>query len=198
MTAESDRPHNRLTRLFHAVIAVLVISQVATSQFMTTPGKNREEDLLFEIHELTGIATFFVIFGLWAYTFVRRRGTRTGLLFPWFSGTARSALWIDTKHHLQAIRKFRVPEHVRNGALASAIHGLGILLIVLMATTGVTWFIGMQLGDVGKSWAGAAKEVHEIFSNLVWAYLIGHAGFALINQFAGKQPLSDMWSLKKD
>lgn len=197
MTTELDRPHNQLTRLLHMVIAVLVISQVTISEFMTAPGKNRAEDLLFEIHEYTGMVTFLLILGLWAYTFLRPRGTRPGLLFPWFSGQARSALWADGKHHLQAFRQFRVPDHVPNGSFASAIHGLGILLIALMATTGVTWFIGIQLGDMATSWAEAAKEVHEIASNLVWAYLIGHAGFALINQFAGKQSLSDMWSVKK-
>lgn len=198
MTGSSPRPHAFRTRLLHSFIAVMVISQLATSKFMVTPGKNREEDLLFEIHEYTGIVTFVLILGLWAYTFLRERGTRPGLLFPWISGKALSALVTDTRVHLQALKKFRLPDHVQNSPLASAVHGLGILLIVMMTTTGVTWFVGMQFGDMAQSLAKAAKEVHELFSNLVWAYLIGHAGIALINQFAGKQALSDMWSVRKD
>jgi cytochrome b561 len=198
MTRQIARPHDFRTRLLHILIAVLVISQVTTSQFMVAPGKNREEDLLFEIHEYTGIVTFFLIFGLWVYTFSRARGTRPGLLFPWFSRNTLSALAADARLHLRALMKFRLPDHQQNSPLASAVHGLGILLIVLMAGTGVTWFIGMQFGNMAQSWAKAAKEVHELFSNLVWAYLIGHAGIALINHFAGKQRLSEMWSVAKD
>lgn len=196
MTIPIDRPHSFITRLFHLLIAVLVIAQVTISQFMTAPGRNREEDLLFEIHEYTGITAFFLIFGFWTYTFIRHQGTRPGLLFPWFSGRALSALTADTKQHLQALLKFRVPEHVRDAPLASAFHGIGILLIVVMASTGVTWYVGMQFGDMAQSFAKAAKEVHEVFSTLVWIYLIGHVSVALINQFAGKQLLSDMWSLR--
>lgn len=75
MTANECRSlHGRATRLLHMVIALLVIAQVATSEFMIKPGKNREEDLLFEIHEYTGIVAFFLIFGLWLYAFSRDRG----------------------------------------------------------------------------------------------------------------------------
>lgn len=197
MTQSTEHPHSLRTRLFHLSIAVLVIAQVATSRFMVTPGQNREENLLFEIHEYTGIAAFFLIFGFWSYSLLRTRGTAPGLLFPWFSRDRLRALVADTRLHFQALLRRKIPEHVRNAPLPSAVHGLGILLIAAMATTCVTWFVGIQLGDMAQSWAKAAKEVHEALSNLVWIYLIGHAGIALINQLTGKQPLSDMWSVSK-
>ena len=197
MTLDKNGPHGRKTRLLHMSIALLVIAQVTTSEFMITPGKERVEDILFEIHEYTGIATFFLVFGFWIYTLIRAGGTSPALLFPWFSASRRAAFWADTKHYFKVLSTFGIPEHVRNGPLASAIHGLGIVLIAAMASTGVAWFIAIQLGDTAKWWGDAAKETHEIFSNLVWVYLIGHAGIALVNQFAGKQPLSDMWSLRK-
>ncbi len=198
MTQEKNRPHGRATRLFHILIAVLVMSQLATSRVMTSPKKDREEDWLFEIHEYTGLVAFFVIAGFWLYTMYRRRGTQRGVLYPWFSRTSLAALAADAKRHAQALAKLRLPEHIQHAPLASAIHGLGILLVLLMACSGVTWFVGTQLGDVAHAWAEAAEEVHEFFSNVVWVYLFGHAGIALINHFAGKQSLTDMWSVEKD
>jgi cytochrome b561 len=179
-------------------VALLVIAQAATSQVMTAPGKNRIEDGLFEIHEFTGIVSFFLIFLFWLYTLLRKGGTRPGLLFPWFNRVNRQALSIDSRRHWRSLAAFRMPEHVHDSPLVSAVHGLGILLMMLMATTGVIWFIAIDLGDMAKIFAGVSKEAHEIFSNLVWAYLVGHAGLALINQFTGRQPLSDMWPVAKD
>ncbi len=197
MTPSPTKPHNFKTRLFHSVIAILVVSQVVTSQFMTKPGESLKEDILFEVHEYTGVAVFFLILAFWIFVYFRDRGTEPATLFPWFWKKKRMALWADTKVHLAALSKFKVPEHVRGAALPSAVHGLGILLITLMATTGIGWWIAIKLGDVATAWGETSRQVHEITSKLVWAYLIGHVGFALINQFAGKQPLTDMWSLKK-
>jgi cytochrome b561 len=198
MSAVEERPHGRLTRLLHLSIAVLVIAQVATSEFMTAPGKNREEDLLFEVHEYTGIVAFVLIVAFCIYSMVRRRGTPSNLLFPWFSAESRRALLADIRIHVQALSKFRLPDHARNAAFPSAIHGLGILLILVMASTGVAWFVAIQLGDMAKPWGEAAKELHELVSSVVWVYLLGHAGIALVNQLAGKQRLSDMWSITRD
>ncbi len=196
MTPSSARPHNRLTRFFHMGIALLVIAQLATSQLMAAPGKDKIEDIFFEIHEYTGIATFALIFGFWAYTFYRAQGTSPSLLFPWFSDQGRKAVFADTKEYVQALSKLKLPKHARRAPLASAVHGLGIFLIAVMASTGLLWFAAIQFGDSAKWWGNAARELHEVFSNLVWAYLVGHAGTALVNQFSGRQPLSDMWSLR--
>ncbi|MGB5353644.1 MAG: cytochrome b/b6 domain-containing protein [Woeseia sp.] len=198
MNGKKPKPHSRTTRFFHMSIALLVISQLATSKFMVHPGKDREGDLLFEIHEYSGMLALFVICGFWLHILRRGRGTNPALLFPWFSSAGLQAFWIDVKAHLKSVLSFKIPDHVENGPLASGVHGLGILLISLMTATGTTWFISQQIGDSAKWWGGAAKEVHEIFSNLVWVYFIAHAGLAIINQFAGKQPLSDMWSVKGD
>jgi cytochrome b561 len=177
-------------------ITLLVMAQLATSQFMTAPGKDRNEDILFEIHEYTGIVTFALVFGFWVYTLLRSRGTRSDLLFPWFSVEARKAVVEDVGNYLRAMSKLKLPKHAERAPLASAIHGLGILLIVAMASTGVMWFTAIKIGEAATGWADGARELHELFSSFVWAYLVGHAGIALVNQFSGRQALSEMWSLR--
>jgi cytochrome b561 len=194
----TSTPHSRITRLFHTAIALLVIVQVLTSQFMALPKPRAEENLIFEIHEYSGITAFFLIFLFWFFTLRRNKGTEIGLLFPWFSRKRLAELGHSTKIHLKAFSHWKLPPYDPDAALPSAIHGLGIMLIATMATTGVIMFIAFLTGNGKASWAGAANEVHEIFSNLVWAFLIGHAGIALLNHFAGKQSLADMFSLKKN
>jgi cytochrome b561 len=197
MSIDKQATHTRITRLLHMAIALLVIAQLASSEFMTKPGKDRVEDTLFEIHEYAGIAVFILILGLCLNVLVRARGTETDLLFPWFSGDRRKAVWADVRAHVRAASHFRLPAHAERSPLASAVHGLGILLILAMAGTGVAWFIANQVGDSARAWGGAARETHEFLSNLVWAYLIGHAGLASLNQVTGRQRLSEMWSLAK-
>lgn len=186
--------HSRGTRLFHMSIALLIVTQLITSQLLGGKGEN----VYFEIHEYSGLGAFVLMFLFWIFAIWRREGTAPSLLFPWFSGERLMALWQDMQTHFAAFAKFKLPPHDPHAALPSATHGLGVLLVLIMGLTGTVIYVAIQTGNGKTSWAGTANGLHETFSNLVWAYLIGHVGIALINHFASKQSLSDMWSMKKD
>lgn len=189
--------HSRTTRLIHMSIAFLVVMQLLSSIFMTKPNNGEAENLFFEWHEYSGIATFNLIFLFWIYTLFRRKGTSAGLLFPWFSKSRRKDLKDNTLYYIKAFRNLRVPDHHNNAALPSAIHGLGILLIMAMGITGVSYFAAMSLSITHGFWLSAILALHAFFSKFVWAYLIGHATIAVINHFAKTQSINEMWSLKK-
>ena len=189
--------HSRLTRLIHMVVACLVVVQLLSSLVMIKPTDNQAENIFFEIHEYSGISAFIFIFAFFITTLLRRRGTAPALLFPWFSKASRGILLKDIYRHISAVRAMRFPDHNPNAAFPSAVHGLGILLIMAMATTGGMFFIALYLGVEKTLWATTVIQVHTLFGSLVWAYLIGHAAMAFIHHFAKKQPLSDMWSIKK-
>jgi cytochrome b561 len=91
----------------------------------------------------------------------------------------------------------RLPPYEETAPLASAVHGLGLLLMTAMAASG-----GVYAAQV---WAGAQSPepdaslvmtVHFALANLVWAYLIGHAAMATIHHFAHAASLRRMWSLR--
>lgn len=68
-------------------------------------------------------------------------------------------------------------------------HGLGLLTATAMAATGSA----LALLALHKGQASTVLEIHKLISNLMWAYLIGHAGLALLHQLAGQRVLQRMF-----
>lgn len=186
--------HSRVTRLLHMALALLVIGQLTSSQLMETVKKG-EENPYFEYHEYAGVTAFVIVWSFWFYIMMRREGTSLATLFPWFSSEGRLALRESARKHWAAMKQFQLTDHDPNDALPSAIHGLGMMLMAWMATTGAIFFIAIKMGESKSVWAKAVKELHEEFGTFVWIYLIGHAGIALINHFKMKQRLGEIWSL---
>ena len=190
-----EPPHNRATRLLHAGLALAIVSQLLTSLAMQGPDDVQAGDILFQVHRYSGLAATVLAFGLWLTILLRSRGTEFGALIPWFSGRRLSALWQDVKVHGRAALKLRLPEHDPQAALPSAIHGLGLLLISAMATSGAVYFVQVALGLHSAEPDGMlAMTVHLALGNLVWAYLIAHAGLAVLHHLLRSMSLSTMWS----
>lgn len=70
-------------------------------------------------------------------------------------------------------------------------HGLGLLLMTFMAGTGLVWRLIRPTGL-----GGTVLEVHKLFANLAWVYLIAHAGLAVVHHLRREASLSEMWSLR--
>jgi len=77
----------------------------------------------------------------------------------------------------------------RDSALAEAVHGLGLLVVSLMTLTGTIWL----LAPSGTSFARYALNVHKLFANLMWAYLLVHAGLAVLHHVLGSDIFSRMF-----
>lgn len=183
--------HGLATRLLHMGVALSVIWQLGVSLIMQGPRGPQPGDLFFATHSYVGLAAMAVIVLFWANLSLRRVGTAHGALFPWFSAERRAALRADTRAHLAALTRLRLPHYDENAPLASAVHGLGLLLMTLMAATGTLWWFAAP-----SAAAGAFEAGHKLFANLAWAYLIGHAGLAVIHHLRGEASLSEMWSLR--
>ena len=192
----SKTRHNRATRLLHAGLALAILTQLLTSLAMQGPDEVQAGDLVFQLHRYSGLAATLLAFGLWLTILLRSRGTEIGALIPWFSRRRLAALWQDVKVHGGAAMKLRIPEHDPQAALPAAIHGLGLLLISAMAASGVAYFVQVELGLHSAEPDGMiAMTVHLAFANLVWAYLIAHAGLAVLHHLLRSMSLSTMWSL---
>lgn len=184
--------HTRTTRLVHAGLALAVVVQLLSSLGMQHPENGKPGNVLFEVHEYGGLTAFAFILLFWVVVTARKQGTPWGLLFPWFSSARRAALWSDIKHHATALQEKRLPPHDGASPMASAVHGLGMLLITAMAGTGTLYYI---FGDDG-GFMGVVMGVHESLANLAWAYLIGHASLAVLQHFFTDFHLRSMWSLR--
>ena len=190
--------HNRATRLLHAGLALAILTQLGTSLAMQGPDDVQAGDILFQVHRYSGLAAMLLAFGLWLTIVLRSRGTEIGALVPWLSGRRLAALWQDAKVHAGAAVKLRLPEHDPQAALPSAIHGLGLLLISAMAASGAVYFVQVWLGLHSAEPDGMiAMTAHLALGNLVWAYLIAHAGLALLHHLLRSMRLATMWSFGK-
>ncbi len=180
--------HAFTTRLFHAGVAVAVAFQLLVSLVMDGPEAGRPDGLALWAHEYAGLATLALILAFWANLALRRVGTDRGALFPWASPQRRAAVMADLIAVRAAVTRLRPPAHDETAALASAAHGLGLLLMSAMALSGAAWF-----------WLGGwlLLEAHGLFGNLAWAYLVGHAGMGALHHLLGQAPLGAMWSLKR-
>ena len=188
--------HNRATRLLHAGLALAIVTQLLTSLQMHGPDDVQAGDILFQVHRYSGLAATVLAFGLWVTILLRSRGTDLGALLPWFSGRRLAALGRDIKVHAGAMMKLRLPEHDPEAALPSAIHGLGLVLISAMAASGAVYFVQVALGLHSAEPDGMiAMTLHLALANLVWAYLIAHAGLAVLHHLLRSMRLSTMWSL---
>jgi cytochrome b561 len=184
-----------LTRLLHAGLAVAVIHQLAVSLVMQAPHPGRAPaDLAYELHESVGLASLGILAAFWVWVLLRRREHAPGALFPWFSRRRRAAFLADLGDHARSLVRLRLPMPREETPLASATHGLGLCAATGMALTGGVLYAVMgpdgALGDFGR----LARELHEMLANLMWAYLIGHAGIAILHEFAGHRTLERMFN----
>ena len=186
--------HSIPTRVLHAGLAGGIVVQLVSSQFMDPDGAG---NTAFAVHQWSGLVASGLVVAFWANTMLRQHGTPLAEMLPWFSSAARAAVWRDVASHIAALKARKMPVHGDTAPLASAIHGLGLLLMTAMAVSGcVYYFINSGDPDAGGL-VGVTMLVHTALANLVWAYLIAHAGAGVLAHLAGTLPLGHMWSLRR-
>ncbi|WP_425102435.1 cytochrome b/b6 domain-containing protein [Tropicibacter sp. S64] len=199
LALETPQPdqHSLSTRLVHAGLALSICTQLATSLFMQGPTDTTAGDAIFQLHRYSGFAALVFALLFWMNLTFRHRGTAPSALFPWFSSERRRAFATDVGNHLRSLMHGRLPAYEETGPFASAVHGLGLLLMTAMAVSGGVYAAQVWAGLQSPEPDGSlAMTVHFALANLVWVYLIAHAGMSTIHHFARSAPLGKMWRLK--
>lgn len=175
------------TRLLHAALLLAVLWQLIGSNFSEPARIGQPANFMFELHEIGGLATLGLVVAFWLWSMVRRRETPFAALFPWLSATRLKALGADLSRHWGELKRFRLPGGEAETPLASAVHGLGLLTVLAMGASGA-WLFTQAVPD------GLVLEVHKIIANLMWAYVVAHAGLAVLHQVAGHRVLQRMFA----
>lgn len=180
-----------LTKLFHGALLLSVLWQLLGVNFVELPSATQPGNLFFEIHEVIGLATLCLVLAFWFWSAVRRRGSPIAALLPWFSSQRRAAVMADINAHWAQLRQRQVPAPGAETPLASATHGLGLLTALGMGATGAWLYLQPVPG-------GLVLDAHKALSNLMWAYVIGHAGMAVAHEFTRHPVLKHMFGHEPD
>lgn len=175
------------TRLLHAALLLAVLWQLIGSNFIEPARVGQPANLMFELYEIGGLATLGLVVAFWLWSLVRRRETPFAALFPWLSSTRLQAVGADLSRHWGELKNLRLPGGEPETPQASAVHGLGLLTVLAMGASGA-WLFTQTVPE------GLVLEVHKITSNLMWAYIVAHAGLAVLHQIAGHRVLQRMFA----
>lgn len=175
-----------MTKLLHVFLLLSVLWQLFASGLVERPRAGQPGNLFYDIHEIVGLATLALVLVFWLWSVVRRCETPFAALFPWLSGGRLKLLITDVSAHWTAMRQWQLPHAETETPLATAVHGLGLLTTLAMAASGAWLYTQMVPG-------GLVLEVHKAVSNLMWAYLVAHAGLALVHQAMGHRVLQRMF-----
>jgi Ni,Fe-hydrogenase I cytochrome b subunit len=106
-------------------------------------------------------------------------------LFPYLSAEGRQGILAEIKG-IPGWLTGSLHETGADSPLAGTVHGLGLLLVLGMASTGTVIFFGMnEITGQMSPLVHAIAELHGDGGNLVWAYLIGHVGMVALHRIKG-------------
>src|SRR3954470_12309483 len=185
--------HSLTTRVLHLFLAAAIVCQLVDAQLMHLPRPgpvgSGMEAAAFTVHEYVGLATMTIVASFWLWLLVRRLETDPGALWPWFSRRRLAALRDDVACHLRTATRHTLPNPDRSPALAPAIQGLGLVIVLMMATTGTAGYLSWIPGTPMTGFTGLAFDLHGTLANALWAYVIVHVGATLLHELLGHRLL---------
>ncbi|MFZ0485283.1 MAG: cytochrome b/b6 domain-containing protein [Desulfobacterales bacterium] len=163
-------------RFLHITILCLVLSQIIVSNFMgfTDNGEISKKAVEYYgtwIHIATGLSLLPLTF-VFVYIELKRHGIK--YFFPYFYGD-----FSQLKKDLTQLKQFELPEPSAYG-IAVIVQGLGLGALTLVILSGFTWFLSWIYM---APWAESIKEIHELLTGLIEAYVLGHGGMGMLHLF---------------
>lgn len=164
-----------LRHVNHALLASMVVFQMIGSEWMTKPWRPGPDStpgrLLFTLHEwaglIAGVALAFIAWQMF------RRGTRLR-----FDAAMRARLLAQCRALIIGLRAGHLARPGETAALARFVQVLGLLLTAWFCLTGAAiWWVGAST-DLAHS----IGEFHELGVPLLYFYVGGHVGMALLHR----------------
>jgi cytochrome b561 len=194
--------YDRATRWLHAGISLGVVIQLSTSVLMSVPrpgGPLQEPGFhMCEVHRWSGICVAGLVLLHWLWLLTGHVTGGWGHLFPWFSAPRLRALVADVKELPNWFRGAFPGQQEETTPLAGAVHGLGLLLISCMAVAGAVIFFRMGPHGSMSRFVATVREIHMFAGEVLWVYLAGHVGMALLHQLRGDRLITDMFNLVRE
>ncbi len=198
------KSYPRINRILHFMFGSMMVFQLVSEELMKRPKlvdgapriRTDEQIVFFELHEWFGIMLLIIV-GL-RLSLLLGNPEEVRKLFPFLSMERMQGVITELKEVPGwFVGKISPPKD--DDHLSGLIHGLGLLLGLALGLTGTIMFVGMDPTDgTMDSFVHLMKETHEILGELLWYYVIGHVGMALIHQLKGHRSLQRISPLSKE
>ena len=195
MQIETQR-WSKITRWLHALIALSLTIQLILSLVLAPPDELDDASELakaaMEGHELIGLIAAGLLLLHWIWMLIPNNDVKLANLFPIMGAGLQ-----QTKSDIGYILKNKMLPRADHGGLSGLVHGLGILIASAVAATGVGLYVVMDFTTQGfeNPLFEEIAEVHELFGNLMWAYLIAHVFAAALHEYTDEPIISRMFRL---
>ncbi len=161
-------------RYLHYVIAALIIAQIVNSEFIEINKQGIISQQFFEFYATWGhffIGLFLLTLSL-LFIILQLNKHSFSYFYPYLFGDIS-----QLKSDVNSLKQLQIPETQAKG-LAAIIKGLGLGALFLTAASGAAWF---YLWFFNLPYAHDIKELHELFTGLIEAYIVGHGALGLIH-----------------
>ena len=188
----------RAIQHIHLTIVCLVLFQLFSEQLMEIPKPDKPTDdtqaLFLLLHEWNG----FIVLGL-AILFLLLRADKSQerhSLFPWLSASGWKGLFKEICSDIPDWFKGKLKKPEESFHIASSVHGLGILLLLGLGSTGIMVFMGLEPNGYMDKDTKLIKDLHSNMGDLIWIFVLGHSAMALLHQLAGHRVFQSIFSSK--
>lgn len=158
----------------HWGISLFVVGSAISSLFVHP---NHPTSLSVRIHVWIGYGTSLFLICQAALLSLKRYHFVRSHVFPYHLEG-----WKGIMADLKLLLKRRLPPTGARGGLSGLVEGLGLILITLMAITGLTFHFATLYDGQTLPIMTTTRVIHNFFSGFVWAFVIGHGGMAVIHK----------------
>jgi len=192
--------YDRSIRILHFGIALSILLQLLGAELIGFPEPGHSgrgiETLFIGIHEAIGsIALILVCVYL---IVVLDEAVGRERLFPWMNAAGRHNIQMEIRRDIPGWLHGKLLPPEESHFVSGAIHGAGIALALSLGLTGSMLFLGIGPHgeippDIRVIW-----EFHSVMATMMWFFVAGHAGMALVHEFKRHGVLREMFRLGKD
>ena len=171
-------------KFLHGLMALGVVFQLVMILFRESVDRHGAwavyRQTAITLHKYVGVAVFFIVVAFFAWKIISD-GKASFLQF--YPVTKKS--WAKVLEDVRCLFSGKLPFRVSKdslGGVSGLVEGLGLLLVFGLALLGslamLSWF-GLV---IPAAWGHDLIQVHKFFAGLIWWYLGGHVGMAVIHQ----------------
>jgi len=165
-----------LIRNLHYLILFFVLLQIVISNFIEVTDEGLVSHDVIEYYATWAHIGIGLSLLLLVIVFITVELSKHGFsyFYPYLSGDIA-----QLKLDISQLKLFKIPDLAPKG-LAAIVQGLGLGAALLVVLSGTAWFILWLLDSPLNN---DIKEIHQLLTGLIEAYVVAHGGMGLLHLF---------------